>query len=207
MAPRLVILYEDSPGPLQRFPLHDLVVKSAADLVPLDLHELFRRVIAVPKRGVSKVLDEVARCDRFLTKHARLLVWVDNDAVRRVLSLARDCARGTVISTIKARAPQRGDGSRPKPLEGFSSTTTSKICCRVSAISWSRRWSQRQTPSDWTRATSCSTRSAAVDGSAPRCAASPPYRIRLRVAIRGVCRGHGSLAGTAVVTARVTRAG
>ena len=118
MAHRLVILYEDSRGPLQRFPLHDLVVKSAADLVPLDVHELFRRVIAVPKRGVSKVLDEVARCDRLLARHARLLVWVDNDAIRRALSLARDCARETVISTIKARAPQ-GGGSRPKPLEVF----------------------------------------------------------------------------------------
>ncbi|HEX7842986.1 MAG TPA: hypothetical protein VF469_36185 [Kofleriaceae bacterium] len=118
MAPRLVILYEDSRGPLQRFPLHDLVVKSAADLVPLDVHELFQRVVKVPKRGVSKVLDEVARCDRLLANHARLLVWVDNDAIRRALSLARDCARGTVISTIKDRAPQSGS-SRPKPLEVF----------------------------------------------------------------------------------------
>lgn len=119
MGHRLVILYEDSRGPLRRFPLHDLVVKSAADLVVLDVHELFRRVIAVPKRGVSKVLDEVARCDRLLANHARLLVWVDNDAIRRALSLARDCARGTVISTVKSRAPQSGGGSRPKPLEVF----------------------------------------------------------------------------------------
>jgi hypothetical protein len=48
---RLVILYEDSRGPFQRFPLHDLVVKSAAELVLLDVHELFRRVVAVPKNG------------------------------------------------------------------------------------------------------------------------------------------------------------
>jgi hypothetical protein len=30
---RLVVLYEDARGPVQRFPLHDLVVKSAADLL------------------------------------------------------------------------------------------------------------------------------------------------------------------------------
>lgn len=116
---RLVILYEDSRGPLQRFPLHDLVVKSAADLVSLDVHELFRRVIAVPKKGVNKVLDEVARCDRFLKGGARLLVWVDNDRIRRALQLATVCTRGAVISVIKARAPDVGDLSRPKPLEVF----------------------------------------------------------------------------------------
>jgi hypothetical protein len=119
MAHRLVILYEDSRGPRKGFPLHDLVVKSAADFVPLEVHELLGRVIAVPKRGVSKVLDEVARCDRLLANHARLLVWVDNDAIRRALSLAWDCARGTVISTIKARAPQSSGGARPEPLEVF----------------------------------------------------------------------------------------
>jgi len=58
MTRRLVILYEDSRGPFQRFPLHDLVVKSAADLVPLDMHELLRRVVAVPKKGVNKVLEK-----------------------------------------------------------------------------------------------------------------------------------------------------
>lgn len=62
---------------MQRFPLHDLVVKSAADLVPLAVHELFRRVVAVPKNGVHKVLGEVARCDRWLANDVRLLVWVD----------------------------------------------------------------------------------------------------------------------------------
>jgi|SRR5882724_6148614 len=77
MAPRLVILYEDSRGPLKRFPLHELVMKSAADLVALELHELLRRVVEVPKRGVLNVLEEVGRCDRFLGKGARLLVWVD----------------------------------------------------------------------------------------------------------------------------------
>jgi hypothetical protein len=65
MTRRLVILYEDSRGPTQRFPLHELVVKSAADLVSLDLHELLRRVIAVPKNGVNKVLEDVRRSDRF----------------------------------------------------------------------------------------------------------------------------------------------
>jgi hypothetical protein len=59
MTRRLVILYEDSRGPLQRFPLHDLLVKSAADLVLLEMHELSRRVVAVPKNGVHKVLDQL----------------------------------------------------------------------------------------------------------------------------------------------------
>ena len=94
---RLVILYEDSRGPLQRFPLHELVVKSAADLVQLELHELFRRVVAVPKNGVSKVLDEVGQCHRFLGSGARLLVWVDNDDIRRALQLAPRCARGREV--------------------------------------------------------------------------------------------------------------
>lgn len=116
---RLVILDEDSRGPLQRFPLHDLVVKSAADLVPLALHELFRRVIAVPKRGVHNVLVDVARSDRFFGSDARLLVWVDNDRIRRALQLAPRCPRETVISTIKARAPEVLDSSRPKRLEVF----------------------------------------------------------------------------------------
>lgn len=119
MTRRLVILYEDSRGPLKRFPLHDLVVKSAADLVPLDVHELFRRVVEVPKKGVHKVLDEVGRSDRFLGSGARLLVWVDNDDIRRALQLAPRCARETVISTIKARAPEVRGGSRPKSLEVF----------------------------------------------------------------------------------------
>jgi hypothetical protein len=116
---RLVILYEDARGPLQRFPLHDLVVKSAADLVSLEVHELFRRVVAVPKNGVHKVLGEVARCDRLLAIDARLLVWVDNDQIRRALRLAPDCPRGMVISAIKARAPAIHDRSRPQPLEVF----------------------------------------------------------------------------------------
>jgi hypothetical protein len=119
MTRRLVILYEDSRGPLQRFPLHDLVLKSAADLVTLDVHELWRRVVAVPKKGVNKVLDEVARSDRFRANGARVLVWVDNDRIRRALQLAPRCARAMVISTIKARAPEGRDGSRPKPLEVF----------------------------------------------------------------------------------------
>ena len=52
-----MILYEDSRGPTTRFPLHDLVVKSAADLLQsgVDIHELFRRVVAVPRNGVNKV--------------------------------------------------------------------------------------------------------------------------------------------------------
>lgn len=116
---RLVILYEDSRGPLKRFPLHDLVVKSAADFVPLGMHELLRRVEAVPKKGVSKVLDAVGRYDHFLGGGARVLVWVDHDDIRRALQLAPRCARATVISTIKARAPEASDGSRPKPLEVF----------------------------------------------------------------------------------------
>lgn len=119
MTRRLVILYEDSRGPLQRFPLHDLVVKSAADVVPLDVHELLRRVVEVPKKGVNKVLDEVVRCDRFTNRGERLLVWVDNDQIRRALQLPPRCARETVISTIKARAPAGRDGPRPKPLEVF----------------------------------------------------------------------------------------
>jgi hypothetical protein len=116
---RLVILYEDARGPLQRFPLHDLVVKSAADLVSLEVHELFRRVDKVPKNGVTKGLGEVVRCDHFLASDARLLVWVDNDKIRRALQLAPDCPRGTVISAIKARAPAAHDLSRPQPLEVF----------------------------------------------------------------------------------------
>jgi hypothetical protein len=116
---RLVVLYEDSRGPLKRFPLHDLLVKSAADLVPLAMHELFRRVIAVPKRGVNNVLDEVTRSDRFHAGGALRLVWVDNDRIRRALQLAPDCARATVISTIKERAPVVHDRTRPKSLEVF----------------------------------------------------------------------------------------
>src|SRR5215510_5861477 len=119
MTRRLVILYEDSRGPLKRFPLHDLVVKSAADLAAVPVHELFRRVTAMPKRGVNKVLDEVARCDRLLRGGARVLVWVDNDGIRRALGLAPDCSRGTVISVIKARAPEAHGGSRPKPVDVF----------------------------------------------------------------------------------------
>jgi hypothetical protein len=104
---------------VQRFPLHDLVVKSAADLVALEVHELFRRVVAVPKNGVNKVLDDVTRCDRWLANNARLLVWVDNDRVRQALQLAPGCPRDTVISTIKARAPAGRERARPKPLEVF----------------------------------------------------------------------------------------
>jgi hypothetical protein len=55
VAPRLVILYEDAHGPLKRFPLHHLIVKSAADLVALEVHELLRRVVAVPKKAIIRV--------------------------------------------------------------------------------------------------------------------------------------------------------
>jgi hypothetical protein len=116
---RLVILYEDSRGPLQRFPLHDLVVKSAADLVPLEVHELFRRVVVVPKNEVQNVLADVARGDRYFGTGTRVLVWVDNDQIRRALELAPRCSRETVIAAIKARAPEVRDGSRPKPVEVF----------------------------------------------------------------------------------------
>jgi hypothetical protein len=114
-----VILYEDAHGPHQRFPLHDLVVKSAGDFVSLEIRELFQRVIKVPKKGVSKVLSEVRNGDRFLGGDARLLVWVDNDRIRRELQLPSGCARETVIAKIKALAPEVHDKTRPKPLEVF----------------------------------------------------------------------------------------
>ncbi|HEX2687322.1 MAG TPA: hypothetical protein VHN14_11930 [Kofleriaceae bacterium] len=97
-----MILYEDSRGSLQRFPLHDLVVKSAADLVRLEVHELSRWVVAVPKKGVHNVLKEVVHSDRFLGGGARLLVWVDNDDIRGALKLSPRCTREMVISTIQA---------------------------------------------------------------------------------------------------------
>ena len=53
------------------------------------MHELLRRVVAVPKKGVNKVLDEVIQCDRLLGSGARLLVWVDNDQIRRASNLRR----------------------------------------------------------------------------------------------------------------------
>jgi hypothetical protein len=118
MTRRLVILYEDSRGPFQRFPLHDLVVKSAADLVRLDVRELLRRVVAVPKNGVTKVLDDVGS-GRFTQRGEHLLVWVDNDRIRRALQLAPRCARETVIEAIKARGPEIRGGARPKPVEVF----------------------------------------------------------------------------------------
>jgi len=118
MTRRLVILYEDSRGPFQRFPLHDLVVKCAADLVRLDVHEILRRVAAVPKNGVTKVLDDVGS-GRFTQRGEHLLVWVDNDRIRQALQLAPRCARETVIAAIKARAPESSGGSRPKPVEVF----------------------------------------------------------------------------------------
>jgi len=117
MTRRLVILYEDSRGPFQRFPLHELVVKSSADLVRLEVHELMRRVVAVPKNGVTKVLDDVGS-GRFTQRGEHLLVWVDSDRIRRALQLAPRCARETVIAAIKARAPQVS-GVRPKPVEVF----------------------------------------------------------------------------------------
>jgi len=125
MTRRLVILYEDSRGPFQRFPLHELVVKSAADLVRLDVHELLRRVVAVPKNGVTKVLDDVDS-GRFTQCGEHLLVWVDNDRVRRALQLAPRCARETVIAAIKARAPEVS-GVCQSQWKSFFSTTTSKI--------------------------------------------------------------------------------
>lgn len=118
MAYRLVILYEDGRGPLQRFPLHDLVVKSAADLTELAVYELFRRVVAVPKKGVNNVIDHLGTRHGALKGGARQLVWVDNDQIRRALQLPPRCLRADVISAIKARAPDI-DGARPKPVEVF----------------------------------------------------------------------------------------
>jgi hypothetical protein len=118
MAYRLIILYEDARGPLQRFPLHDLVVKSAADFTTLPVHELFRRVVAVPKKGVNKVIDHLGARDGAWKGGTRQLVWVDNDQIRRALQLPPQCLRAAVISAIKARAPDIG-GARPKPVEVF----------------------------------------------------------------------------------------
>lgn len=42
MTVRLVILYEDSRGPRNRFPLHDLVTHSAADFTAIAPYELAR---------------------------------------------------------------------------------------------------------------------------------------------------------------------
>ena len=119
MTPRLVILYEDARGPLQRFPLDDLVVKSASDFSSLQIRELFQRIIKVPKKGVSNVLGDVRNGERFLGGGARLLVWVDNDRIRRALQLPSACARETVIAKIKALAPVAYDKTRPKPLDVF----------------------------------------------------------------------------------------
>jgi hypothetical protein len=94
-------------------------VKSAADLVALELHEIVHRVIKVPKKGVNNVLREVTRSDRFLGGGARLLLWVDNDRIRDALQLPPRCARETVIEAIKALAPETHGKARPKPLEVF----------------------------------------------------------------------------------------
>jgi len=119
--PRLVILYEDSRGPTTRFPLHDLVVKSAADLLQsgVDIHELFRRVVAVPRNGVNKVVDTVRRGDRFWQHGTHVLVWVDNDRIRRALRLEPRCSKATVFSAIKACAPVDPRGAPAAQLEVF----------------------------------------------------------------------------------------
>src|SRR5882757_4701766 len=106
MAIRLVILYEDARGPRNRFPLHDLVVRSAADLAGIPIHELARRVLAVPKNGANKVLDALERDGNLLYKqHSRVLAWLDNDRIRQALKVSSMTSRADVIAKIKALGP------------------------------------------------------------------------------------------------------
>lgn len=119
VAHRLVILYEDDQGLSQRFPLHDLVVKSAADLCRIEVWELQKRVIKAPKNGNNKVLDEVRRIDRFARTGAHLVAWLDNDRIRSALQLEPRCARQTVIAAIKGLVPAPYDRLCPGPLEVF----------------------------------------------------------------------------------------
>jgi hypothetical protein len=118
MSVRLVILYEDARGPRNRFPLHDLLVRSAADLTDLPIHDLTRRVIAVPKNGVNKVLGALPGEGLLYKQHSRVLAWLDNDRIREALQLPKHTARTAVIAKVKALAPQPGHG-KPPPVKVF----------------------------------------------------------------------------------------
>lgn len=118
MTTRLVILYEDSRGAIVRFPLHDLVVRSAADLAGVAFYEVARRVRDVPKGGDTKVLSDLANNSSLFKQHTRVLAWIDNDRIREKLKLPKDASRSLVITQIKARGPKPAHG-RPAPLEVF----------------------------------------------------------------------------------------
>jgi hypothetical protein len=65
------------------------------------------------KNGVNKVLDAVRHSDRFTGHGAGVLVWVDNDRIRRALQLDPLCTKQTVIAAIQAHASQSGSGTAP----------------------------------------------------------------------------------------------
>jgi len=73
---RLRILYEDRIGALPGFPLHRLVIAAAHDLCAIDRWRLEQRVIAIPKKGRDRVLEELSRARTHLNDPALLRAWV-----------------------------------------------------------------------------------------------------------------------------------
>jgi hypothetical protein len=103
---RFRIFYEDQSGSVSPFPLHRLVLAAAHDHCPdrLARWALDHRVIAIPKKGQSNVLEEVGRTRRHLDAGVCVIAWLDTDHVRDLFPKASRAARAEVIDLVKQRA-------------------------------------------------------------------------------------------------------
>jgi hypothetical protein len=111
VSPALTILYEDHRGPRQGFGLHALVVACVFDLVDGERHHVESRLgDARPLKGVTNVLRACCEDIDLLAADGRFVVAViDDDAIRRELSLPKKADESAVLQTIakRSRDPQR----------------------------------------------------------------------------------------------------
>ena len=107
---RLRILYEDQIGAVPRFPLHRLVIAAANDLCAIERWRLEQRVIAIPKKGRDRVLEELSRAQTHLNDGACLLAWLDDDRVRDAFPNASQLTHAATIELVKARAGTHSPG-------------------------------------------------------------------------------------------------
>lgn len=106
------ILYEDSQvGP--RFALHDLVVRMVADDSMREVFVVGRRLTGVPRAGIDKLLDDLARADR-LAGAGWLFLLVDGDRIAEHLIRRRALVAGKVGESEIDTAIHRLAGGFPR---------------------------------------------------------------------------------------------
>ncbi|MCB9740303.1 MAG: hypothetical protein H6747_13665 [Deltaproteobacteria bacterium] len=108
MRPLATVLYEDSmaAGAGGEFPLHDLVLAMVCDQLPdeeLQVWGLRRRIPCNPRRGINKLINDLAKTD-VIASQGKLCVVVDHDRIARHLGLTPDSNDAGIIEALRQRS-------------------------------------------------------------------------------------------------------